>query len=49
MAHQSVRCVRCDQCFDVMISDAIIAGRFLPIDTAAPDKKANQPQKIGEF
>lgn len=34
MAHQSVECVKCDQYFDVMISDAIIAGPFLPIDTA---------------
>ena len=30
MAHQSVKCVKCDQCFDVMIPDAIIAGPFLP-------------------
>jgi transcription elongation factor Elf1 len=34
MAHQSVKCVKCDQYFDVMISDVIIAGPFLPIDTA---------------
>lgn len=34
MAHQSVKCVTCDQYFHVMISDAIIAGPFLPIDTA---------------
>ena len=33
MAHQSVKCVKCDQYFGVMISDAIIAGPFLPIDT----------------
>lgn len=34
MAHQSVKCVTCGQYFDVMISDAIVAGPFLPIDTA---------------
>jgi hypothetical protein len=46
MAHQSVRCVRCDQCFDVMISDAIIAGPFLPIDTAAPIRKPIRHRRL---
>jgi len=31
MAHQSVKCVKCEQNFDVMIPDAIIAGPFLPL------------------
>ena len=31
MAHQSVKCVRCEQYFDVMIPDAIVAGPFLPL------------------
>jgi hypothetical protein len=31
MAHQSVKCVKCAQNFDVMIPDAIIAGPFLPL------------------
>jgi transcription elongation factor Elf1 len=30
MAHQSVRCVKCEQYFDVMIPDAIIGGPFAP-------------------
>lgn len=34
MAHQSVKCVKCHQYFDLMISDAIIAGPFPPIDSA---------------
>jgi transcription elongation factor Elf1 len=34
MAHQSVKCLTCDRYFDVMISDVIMAGPFLPIDTA---------------
>jgi hypothetical protein len=29
MAHQSVKCVKCELHFDVMIPDAIIAGPFL--------------------
>jgi len=31
MAHQSVKCVKCEQNFDVMIPDAIVAGPFLPL------------------
>jgi ribosomal protein S27E len=30
MAHQSVKCLTCGQCFDVMLPDVIIAGPFLP-------------------
>ena len=30
MAHQLVKCVKCERDFDVMIPDAIIAGPFLP-------------------
>jgi ribosomal protein S27E len=30
MAHQKVKCLKCEQCFDVMITDVIIAGPFLP-------------------
>jgi hypothetical protein len=30
MAPQSVKCLRCQKDFDVMIPDAIIAGPFLP-------------------
>jgi ribosomal protein S27E len=33
MAHQKVKCVQCEQCFDVMIPDVIIAGPFLSCDT----------------
>jgi len=29
MAHQSVKCVRCEKYFQVMIPDAIVAGPFL--------------------
>ena len=29
MAHQSVQCVKCEQYFDAMIPDAIVAGPFL--------------------
>lgn len=25
MAHQSVKCLKCEQCFDVVIPDAIVA------------------------
>jgi transcription elongation factor Elf1 len=35
MAHQSVKCVKCEQNFDVMIPDAIIAGPFLPLKLLA--------------
>jgi hypothetical protein len=31
MAHQSVKCVRCEKYFKVMIPDAIVAGPFLPL------------------
>jgi len=31
MAHQLVKCVKCERDFDVMIPDAIIAGPFLPL------------------
>lgn len=34
MAHQSVKCVRCEKYFDVMIPDAIIAGPFLPLNSS---------------
>ena len=37
MAHQSVNCVKCEQQFDVMIPDAIIAGPFLPISVSPTD------------
>jgi transcription elongation factor Elf1 len=30
-AHQSVKCVKCEQNFDLMIPDAITAGPFLPL------------------
>jgi RNase P subunit RPR2 len=30
MAHQSVKCFTCRQCFDVMLPAVIIAGPFLP-------------------
>jgi transcription elongation factor Elf1 len=35
MAHQSVKCVKCGQYFDVMIPDVIIAGPFLPHNVSA--------------
>jgi transcription elongation factor Elf1 len=31
MAHQSVKCLKCEQYFDVMIPDAIVAGPFIPL------------------
>jgi transcription elongation factor Elf1 len=30
MAHQSVKCFKCGQWFDVMVSDAILSGPFPP-------------------
>jgi len=30
MAHQSVKCLKCAQEFEVMVPDAIIGGPFLP-------------------
>jgi ribosomal protein S27E len=30
MAHQKVKCVKCEEYFEVMIPDAIIGGPFLP-------------------
>jgi hypothetical protein len=30
MAHQWVECLKCKRGFEVMVSDAIIAGPFLP-------------------
>ncbi len=32
MAHQKVKCLKCEQYFDVMIPDVIIAGPFLSSD-----------------
>ena len=32
-AHQKVKCVKCEQCFDVMLPDVIVAGPFLSGDT----------------
>jgi transcription elongation factor Elf1 len=42
MAHQSVKCLNCEQYFDVMIPDAIIAGPFVPqagLDTAGNSRE----------
>jgi transcription elongation factor Elf1 len=35
MAHQSVKCVRCEKYFEVMIPDAIVAGPFLPLNVSS--------------
>ena len=35
MAHQSVKCVKCEQYFDVMIPDAITAGPFLQLNVSS--------------
>jgi len=35
MAHQSVKCVRCEKYFEVMIPDAIVAGPFLPVNVSS--------------
>ena len=35
MAHQSVKCVRCEKNFEVMIPDAIVAGPFLPVNVSS--------------
>jgi transcription elongation factor Elf1 len=37
MAHQSVKCVKCEQYFDVMIPDAITAGPFLPLNVTSTE------------
>ena len=35
MAHQPIKCVRCEKYFEVMIPDAIIAGPFLPLNVSS--------------
>jgi ribosomal protein S27E len=35
MAHQSVKCLKCEKDFEVMLADAIIVGPFFPLKGAA--------------
>jgi ribosomal protein S27E len=35
MAHQSVKCLKCEKDFEVMVADAIIGGPFFPLKGAA--------------
>jgi hypothetical protein len=35
MAHQSVKCLKCEKEFEVMVADAIVGGPFFPLKGAA--------------
>jgi transcription elongation factor Elf1 len=36
MAHQIIKCLKCEQEFEVTVPDAIIGGPFLPPDISSP-------------